>query len=491
MLQSVPVAGVVTIDFETFPDSTPIADSTSITTQFPGLTFTNTTVITAGVSLNEFELPPYSGVNVAFDDGGPISISFDTPVLSFGGYFTYYEPLTLAAFDISNNEVATATSAFSINVACDPGPVCLGDPGSSPNEFLSVAFAGGISAVTITGDPGGGSFVMDDITYTTAAATTAPEPDSLLLILSAMAFILLVWHGKPHTTMTKIRGGLLVTFLLLLAFSLVGAVWLLGQPIPRSQPTQQLHSRVAPASSSAAPTPQSTTVSAHSLGVVTLAPPSIAAGSSQPVVITVQITDPALIAGSVNLVQVLPTGQALVIGQLNDNGTNGDLIPNDSVYSIAQPFTSLAVGTATLRISAAFSGSLARVQSPNLSLVVSQPAPTSTWATLTDSGKLFSISVPALWGLTTSEVANSDPDTVDSVVFSFPNGATAFVITEHTPSGWVDLQTNGFTTPDELGQSGTYTFGWNPPPDIISVPGLTDSQIRSQYDTIRSTFQTH
>lgn len=179
-------AGTITLDFETFPDGTSISDSTSLTTQFPGLTFTNTTVLTAGISLNEFELPPHSGENVAFDDGGPISISFATPTSSFSGYFTYYEPLTVDAFDAGNNLVASATSAYSINVACDPGPICLGDPGSSPDEFLSVAFAAGISSVTIAGDPGGGSFAMDDVTY----MTSVPEPSSLFVFLIGSASLL-------------------------------------------------------------------------------------------------------------------------------------------------------------------------------------------------------------------------------------------------------------------------------------------------------------
>jgi hypothetical protein len=176
-------ADVTTIDFETFPDATPIADSTPITTQFPGLTFTNTTVISAGISLNEFEAPPHSGMNVAFDGGGPISILFATPITSFSGYFTYYEPLAIDAFNALNNQVADAMSTYSINVGCDPGPVCLGDPSSSPNEFLQVSFTGGISSVTITGDPAGSSFVLDDATYTTV--TSVPEPRMFTLILLA------------------------------------------------------------------------------------------------------------------------------------------------------------------------------------------------------------------------------------------------------------------------------------------------------------------
>jgi hypothetical protein len=165
-------AGVITLDFEGYADSTPL------TNQYPGLTFTNATVISAGITLNELEFPPHSGTNVVFDDGGPISISFDSPILSFGGYFTYAEPLTLAGFAAANTEVAVATSAFSSNDAL------FGDPGSSPNEFLSVSFASGISNVTITGDAAGGSFVMDDATYT----TSVPEPSSLL-VFSIMALV--------------------------------------------------------------------------------------------------------------------------------------------------------------------------------------------------------------------------------------------------------------------------------------------------------------
>jgi hypothetical protein len=160
-------ADVVTLDFEGFPDGTPL------TTQYSGLTFTNTTVITAGISLNEFEFPPHSGSNVVFDDGGPIGIDFATPILNFGGFFTYLKPLTLAAFDASSTQVASAISAFSNNLALS------GEPGSSPNEFLSVSFAAGISSVTISGDPLGGSFTMDDATY-----TAVPEPTTISLLLT-------------------------------------------------------------------------------------------------------------------------------------------------------------------------------------------------------------------------------------------------------------------------------------------------------------------
>jgi|SRR6185437_6914846 len=174
-------AGTITLDFEGFPDGT------VLTNQYPGVTFTNTTVITAGISLNEFEFPPHSGTNVVFDDGGPISIDFASPILSFSGFFTYTVPLTLAAFDAISAQVASATSIFSSNLALS------GDPGSGPNEFLSVSFAGAISRVTITADLAGGSFVLDDATYTTGGSSV-PEPGSFALLL--LGSLVLVTLGR-------------------------------------------------------------------------------------------------------------------------------------------------------------------------------------------------------------------------------------------------------------------------------------------------------
>ena len=62
-------ANAATIDFEGFPDST------VLTSQYLGLTFANTIVLTSGISLNEFELPPHSGVNVASDNNGPVTMT--------------------------------------------------------------------------------------------------------------------------------------------------------------------------------------------------------------------------------------------------------------------------------------------------------------------------------------------------------------------------------------------------------------------------------
>lgn len=176
-------AAAGTIDFES------LADLEIVATQFPGLTFANATALTAGISLNEFEFPPQSGNTVVTDEGGPLSIVFATPVTSVGGYFTYLTPLVLEAFDSSNVSLGTITSTFLNNLAL------TGDAGSSANEFLSFASALGIGSIVVTGDPAGGSFVMDDLTMQPVA-----EPGTGLLILAASAVLGAAqrWANRRH-----------------------------------------------------------------------------------------------------------------------------------------------------------------------------------------------------------------------------------------------------------------------------------------------------
>jgi hypothetical protein len=153
-----------TIDLESFINGDLLGN------QIPGVTFANAQILTAGISLNEIDYPPHSGTNVAVDTGGAIRIDFSSPLVAFGAYFTYLVPIALEAFDAAGNSLGIVSSAFNSN---------LEFLGGTPNEFIEAAI-GGIASVVITGDPLGGSFVMDDLVLTRAEV---PEPGTLAMAL--------------------------------------------------------------------------------------------------------------------------------------------------------------------------------------------------------------------------------------------------------------------------------------------------------------------
>ena len=63
--------------------------------------------------------------------------------------------------------------------------------GNPPNELLALSYAGGISDITLEADPGGTSFVMDDMTYTTPIPnlSTVPEPSAVFLLATALLIL--------------------------------------------------------------------------------------------------------------------------------------------------------------------------------------------------------------------------------------------------------------------------------------------------------------
>jgi PEP-CTERM motif len=167
------VADPITLNFDN------LKDSIKVTTQFTGLTFTNATTLTSGVTLNELEFPPKSGSNVVFNDGGAMIITFTAPILSFEAYFTYDSRLTLTAFDEKGNQVGSLSSQFLNNLALS------GVAGSKPNELLSLASVG-ITKIVISST---GSFVLDDLKYNGQSAAV-PEPATLALMFGGGAVLL-------------------------------------------------------------------------------------------------------------------------------------------------------------------------------------------------------------------------------------------------------------------------------------------------------------
>ncbi len=165
------------IDFEA------VADGVGVGATYSDIVFSNAIVVRSGLSLNDLEFPPRSGEAVAFDDGGPMVVTFQTPVDLFSGYFTYSTKMALTAFDGFGALVAQRASLFDSNLAIS------GQAGSVPNELIEL-MATGIRSVVLTGDPAGGSFTVDDLFYRpTSAAHQVPEPSTLDLMTAWLMVI--------------------------------------------------------------------------------------------------------------------------------------------------------------------------------------------------------------------------------------------------------------------------------------------------------------
>lgn len=183
------IAQAYAIDFESLGDGDPVGLS------YPGIDFSNVTVIRAGLSLNDFEFPPRSGEAVAFDDGGVMLLSFAAPIEFFEGFVTYTESLLITAFNSSNAVVATSTTLFANNLALS------GDSGSKVNEVLRLS-GDGIRRIEIAGNPGGTSFVLDDVSF--RLASPVPEPTSLILCGAGLAAVVLL-RTRSNTRKQTVR----------------------------------------------------------------------------------------------------------------------------------------------------------------------------------------------------------------------------------------------------------------------------------------------
>jgi hypothetical protein len=298
-------------------------DGDVITNQIPGLLFSNAVVLTAGISLNEFEFPAFSGTNVASDLGGPMTIVFSSPITDFKGHFTYGVTLTVSAC------VGTSTSLFSNNEGLS------GVPGSSPNEIIEISSVAGFTKVVIAGDPAGGSFAVDDISFVSGV----PEPGGArLLVLLGIAGG--IWargrptrppqgEALPHFAEVQLRGVFILAFAVL---------------------------RLQAAPSIATPVVAPSTLTVNQ--------PTLVTTSCQ---VNRAASDPALIANGVNLVRLTAAGAAVsTIGVMHDAG-NG-------MYTLQSTFNEPNPGQFQLQCTAAFKGLLQRVKSPSVLVTVTAPA---------------------------------------------------------------------------------------------------------------------
>jgi Carboxypeptidase regulatory-like domain len=108
---------------------------------------------------------------------------------------------------------------------------------------------------------------------------------------------------------------------------------------------------------------------APTIGPVTIDPPQVRAGVATTLRVTASIDDPALIAASPNLQRIDPSGAVTIVGALRDDGTNGDSVAGDRVFTLSFVVNATEAGELRYRVSAAFTGKLRRVFSPALTVV--------------------------------------------------------------------------------------------------------------------------
>ena len=102
--------------------------------------------------------------------------------------------------------------------------------------------------------------------------------------------------------------------------------------------------------------------SAHIIDQAAVLPAQLTTGSTQPITFAVTISDPAVIATSVNIIWIKADGSSSILGTLTPVGSGG--------FTLTTSTPPLPVGKIDLRVSAAFSGTLKRVQSSDFFLTI-------------------------------------------------------------------------------------------------------------------------
>jgi hypothetical protein len=100
---------------------------------------------------------------------------------------------------------------------------------------------------------------------------------------------------------------------------------------------------------------------AGTIGTTTITPKAVVVGTATTVTVTSLITDPSVIPSSVVLQSLDSSGRVIaVLGNLHDDGLNGDAVAGDGIYTIQTSVYQTTPGSITLRVSAGFKGSLLR-----------------------------------------------------------------------------------------------------------------------------------
>jgi hypothetical protein len=214
--------------------------------------------------------------------------------------------------------------------------------------------------------------------------------------------------------------------------------------------------------------------STHIIDTAGVAPSEIVAGTAQALTFSAVISDPAVIASSVNIVETKADGSQAVLGTLHPTG-NG----NFALVTTPQELQ-LATGTLTLRISAAFSGGLRRVQTPGFSLLVDPATNTSEWTSVSPSG-LFAINLPPEMHIAGDSLSGGGYDT-NTFDILLSDGTTMAWVFVFTPQQWAAAQQTGSDDGGAalLSSGPTYILGYSLSENDTNTLGLDEATLQSE-----------
>jgi len=308
-------AGTFTINFESY------ADGDTPQSEF-GLTMTGAMIASAGNSLNEFEVPPVSGINVALNQLLKIRVDFSSGASNISGYLTYSEHINVAIYG-NVGLLKNYDSLYSSNLALS------GDPGSLPSEFFSLTSPLVIKYLEITASSPF-SFALDDLSWTQAQENppTIPEPNQTTLFFLGLLAILRSTHRARR---------------------FAASLTLVLPAIALAQGAIQAPS---------------------------IYPATIKSSIPQTITSTIFIDDPRLIIGSVQLIEIDANGRQLrKLGSFADDGIGGDEIAGDKMLTARVTLNDSIPRPILIAASMAFKGELKRTVSAAATLWISADVP--------------------------------------------------------------------------------------------------------------------
>ena len=187
---------------------------------------------------------------------------------------------------------------------------------------------------------------------------------------------------------------LIIVISVLVIFAAIGVLFLNAEPqrIGNGQDVSQVRlSAISTPTSVPANVIETSNISAaatgtmHTIDAAGATPTLIVQGANQPVIFTADISDPAVNSSSLTLIEVNSNGSQVVLGSMQSQG--------DGVWTLQQHFAFEPTGTLSFFISAAFVGSLKRIQTPTFTVTIA-PSETLPAGTSVASGGFFTIKLP-------------------------------------------------------------------------------------------------